>query len=219
MGRKLNYTNRKQLRYMRKKRGKCHHHHSLTTTSFNFTLLCKQISEAVLPSGWSLTPSQDSLVLCYISLCGDSNQQPNIAYSVTISENLTYIIKASSHVVSLPDNPKLSSVNCVTDLLEYITGLQFCPGNPEEKFLTLASERNGEFKDRNGNIHVNTNYHSHVCKSFRKCCSHLRRRASENRPTYSVLFCLQASKRMFAMHKISQHTHSTESKAANSDTK
>lgn len=117
-----------------------------------------------LPDGWSFVQdsANETLTVSHIILITD---KPTLDYTVLISLDQTYVVKAYDHIVQrchLPTHVpvKLRTVQQFKDLLTQVKGLKLCPGNPDDQFIEMAKTKRGKLKNRNGivNTIVNDNY-------------------------------------------------------------
>ena len=105
-----------------------------------------------LPPGWidaSLVGSPDVSYIQMSSL--ECDDVPFVNCSLVIREDSTWQLNVHNHPV-LPSSPIVAGVGSCLDaasasvLLSRVSALHTCPGNPEPKFVSLASgKQNGEF--------------------------------------------------------------------------
>ena len=111
-----------------------------------------------LPDGWSVVQdTEETLTVSHVHLI---NEQPTLDYTVIISADNTYIVKAYDHIILRSRLPsiapvKLRTVKQFKDLLTLVETLSMCPGNPDDQFIELAKTKGGKLKNRNGSKNDN----------------------------------------------------------------
>lgn len=163
------FTNRKILLNNRSHiRGKCTEPDILQVSiplgklkqDLHLTLLTKQLQTSNLPLGWSVLNTakvDDHLYLCHMKIIEGN---PVFCYTVDISYDLTYSVKAFNHFITLPQTTLIDNCTSIINLLQYITSLKICPGISYPKYIQLAQSRGGTLSNREG---INKSVHwSHV---------------------------------------------------------
>lgn len=139
-----------------------------------------------MPSGWTNTSPNGNLSVrfCQISHPESGSYSAFVKCSLVIRNDTTWQLHVHNHLVS-SESPIIaechSHLNSVTTsvLLSRLSTLHACPGNPEPKFVSLASmKRSGEFLssgndvvaylDRNGSVTVNDNCYASTVRTT-KC--------------------------------------------------
>ncbi len=131
-------------------------------TAPNGRVLCSRLSKSrMLPPGWTeasvpLDCSSHSLVL-YKPRCLPPLFTPQITFSLQITQQCTWTLSIGSspltpqHCLLVSDiQEKLSSVDEVVGALSTLDSSKFCVGNGDTKFLQLADQHKGSFKDKSG---------------------------------------------------------------------
>ena len=74
------------------------------------------------------------------------------SYTINIKSNLSYEIDALGHNdITLQNPPELTNnKDSIISLLNHVTQLKVCPGNPDEKYIQMAEERKGVFYNQQG---------------------------------------------------------------------
>lgn len=115
--------------------------------------------ELVLPPGWVSTAPSDDGNACYSLLSpGTSTSSAFVKCSLLINKDYTWHLFVHSH--PLPEQSFVKAEypihldNATTSkLLQRISSLHPCPGNPESKFVLLAKSRNnGKFLSHDGEV-------------------------------------------------------------------
>ena len=110
--------------------------------------------------GWiSSSPHGSSdLCFCRISQPESSNSPAFINCSLFIESDCTWHLHVHGHLVPSDnsvhrEHPNLLNSASATTLLSELSSLHVCPGNPEQKFISIATEkRNGEFLSIKGEV-------------------------------------------------------------------
>ena len=109
--------------------------------------LKKQIlkEQSSLPPSWVFTESSNHLKLCKIT------EEGEVSYCIKIHEDLTFCISLFCHPISLDvQDDTIPDIDSVFTILHLAENTSICPGNPDENFLELATERNGKFFNNEG---------------------------------------------------------------------
>ena len=72
------------------------------------------------------------------------------SYTINIKSDLSYEIDALGHNDEPSRRPELTNKDYIISLLNHITQLKVCPGNPDEKYIEMAEERKGVFYNQQG---------------------------------------------------------------------
>ena len=115
-----------------------------------------------LPLQWKADLSADRLELYKTSQCsttsdGRHKQPLVVTHTLTITKQREWSlfvhgieVKASSS--PLASFPKLLDADSTNLLLEKVSSLSVCPGNPDESFVVLSDTRGGKFRKGDGTI-------------------------------------------------------------------
>ena len=113
----------------------------------------------VVPSGWmnTLPTGHQSVCFCQITHMESGTTPVFVKYSLLIRKDTTWQLHVHGHPIP-PECPCIagfpSQLNSVTtsELLSKLQLCHPCPGNPEHKFISLASlKKRGEFLSVSGN--------------------------------------------------------------------
>ena len=168
------------------------------------------------PSGWINTSPHGSRNVCFCLISyleSDSNSSAFVNCSLVIRSDTTWHLHVNSHPIpsecpAIADCPShLDSVS-TSMLLSRLSTFHTCPGNPEPKFISLASmKRNGEFLsndnevvaylDRNGSVAVNDKCYTSTIRTS-KCHLLTRELRCE--------ICKGYRKNLLAQHSRAMHT-------------
>ena len=106
-----------------------------------------------LPQGWSSLHHDDSIVLCYLEWNNTFN--PIIKFTVNIAKDLQYSISVYDHQkVTLQQQITIHNTSDVLHLLQYLTQLNICQANNDDKYVQLAKDH--IFTDTQGNYNFST---------------------------------------------------------------
>ena len=139
---------------------------AFTTSSVtDLTALEKRVSESkLLPSGWtanlqtlsSSNATSSALTICRLQF-PDVPTRVNVSFVLTIYEDFRWSVRFYGHTLetstcvflsSLPT--ALCSANLVHVVLTALDSATVCVGNPDQRFMQLATHHKGEFHDPAG---------------------------------------------------------------------
>ena len=143
-------------------------YNSLPATSPS-TLFSRLSSTGSLQAGWLMTDplegGQAAAATTSLILYKMDRRQPSmvpfVLFTVTITGDCTWILTVCERQVDIERcsllsqvPPFLRTVNDVVGLLSMLNCSKFCSGNKETKFMDLAADNGGVFKDKQGNLYT-----------------------------------------------------------------
>ena len=209
MSRRKYFTNRKKQKNIIKKRKLLPKSQPtslkisvpLYKIKLNRKIICKS---SHLPDGWSTVNNSNHTVFCYIQ---QSSPDPCIIYTVTLYSDLSYRIKAFNHNINLPNQVKITNPTDLTNILNYVTSLKVCPGNPDLEFLQLAEKKETKtFSDAHGKLELNLNFHFKIKFNLNNRSNHCscRRIPVQNNQTHQLPHAAIKSFKMQRLHLIQE---------------
>ena len=104
-------------------------------------------SDVTIPHGWITVPHDTELRLCQISWPDLPNVSPVVTRSLVVKADFSWVLHVHGHHVDpkkvqlLVDVPPLLDITSTTHLLQCLSNLQTCVGNPDSRYIELAKSK------------------------------------------------------------------------------
>lgn len=119
-----------------------------------FEVLKHDVASFPLPEQWQVFSDLNSVEYCCFGRDEDGTRQ--VAKSISVKSDLTWVVKVQGHLVPATCNalashpPRVLSSSIAQALLKGVDQATLCPGNPDPDFLALCHERGGVMKGERG---------------------------------------------------------------------
>jgi len=116
-----------------------------------------------IPSSWVIhalpTPTSNAHFMLHKLEQRSPLLTPSFTFTIAVDLQCSWLLTVESREVNAASHdflsgvaPALRSVDAVIELISLLDGTKFCAGNDEERFVELANQNRGTFKDQLGKL-------------------------------------------------------------------